>query len=111
MSHCGWNSTLESISAGVAIVAWPMAFDQFFNSRSVIEKLGIGLRICEGYDAVPSSEVVEKTAKAAMTEEVGKEMRQRALQLKESINGDSSCKSSVKGLVSCILSLGSDEAK
>ncbi|GLJ36115.1 hypothetical protein SUGI_0724510 [Cryptomeria japonica] len=110
MSHCGWNSTLESSSAGVPLVVWPMAFDQFANARLVIEHLGLGLQICEGYDAIPSSDIVETTVKAAMTAEIGKELRQRALQIKESIN-EASCKLSVKAFVSYVFSLGFDGNK
>ncbi|GLJ36113.1 hypothetical protein SUGI_0724490 [Cryptomeria japonica] len=110
MSHCGWNSTLESISAGVPMVVWPMAFDQFANARLLIEQLGFGLQICEGYDAIPSSDVVENTVTIAMTAEIGKDMRQRALQIKESIN-EASSKLSVKAFVSYILSLGLDDNK
>ncbi|GLJ36111.1 hypothetical protein SUGI_0724470 [Cryptomeria japonica] len=110
MTHCGWNSTLESITAGVPMVGWPMAFDQFANARLVIEQLGFGLQICEGYDAIPSSDIVETTVKAAMTAEIGREMRQRALKIKESIN-EASCNLSVKAFVSYILGLGLDEYK
>ena len=28
MSHCGWNSCMESMTMGVPIVAWPMHSDQ-----------------------------------------------------------------------------------
>lgn len=40
LSHCGWNSTLESICAGVPFVAWPLAADQPMNARSVLSPPG-----------------------------------------------------------------------
>lgn len=33
MSHCGWNSVLESISAGVPVAACPLQADQHLNAR------------------------------------------------------------------------------
>ncbi|GLJ36108.1 hypothetical protein SUGI_0724360 [Cryptomeria japonica] len=110
LSHCGWNSTLESISAGLPMLAWPLILDQFANAKLVVEQFRIGLQICEGFDAIPNSDIVENTVKAAMTTEIGKEMRQRALQIKESIN-EVSCKLSVKAFVSYILSLGFKDDK
>ncbi|GLJ36105.1 hypothetical protein SUGI_0724320 [Cryptomeria japonica] len=103
LSHCGWNSTLEGISAGVPMLAWPLMLDQFAKFR-------LGLQLCEGFDAITSSYVVENTVKTAMTAEIGKEMCLRALQIKESIN-EASCKLSVKSFVSYILSHGLDEDK
>ncbi|XP_057867576.1 scopoletin glucosyltransferase [Cryptomeria japonica] len=105
MTHCGWNSTLESISAGVPMVVWPMGFDQFINAKLVTEHLGLGLQICEGLDAIPSSDIVENTVKAAMATEIGEDMRLRALKIKESIN-EASCKlSGMEGFLSYVLSL------
>ncbi|GAU24226.1 hypothetical protein TSUD_23630 [Trifolium subterraneum] len=43
MSHCGWNSTLESISMGVPIAAWPMHSDQPRNSVLITQVLKVGL--------------------------------------------------------------------
>ncbi|KAL7194433.1 hypothetical protein ACSBR1_034782 [Camellia fascicularis] len=39
MSHCGWNSCLESITMGVPIVAWPMHSDQPKNAFLVTDIL------------------------------------------------------------------------
>ncbi|XP_059462891.1 7-deoxyloganetic acid glucosyltransferase-like isoform X2 [Corylus avellana] len=43
LTHSGWNSTLESIVAGVPMVCWPQIADQQINSRWVSEVWRIGL--------------------------------------------------------------------
>lgn len=45
VSHCGWNSVLESLCAGVPILAWPMMAEQHLNAKFVVDELRIGLRI------------------------------------------------------------------
>lgn len=35
LSHCGWNSILESVCAGVPILGWPSMAEQHTNARSV----------------------------------------------------------------------------
>ncbi|CAD6219667.1 unnamed protein product [Miscanthus lutarioriparius] len=38
LSHCGWNSILESVTAGVPLAVWPMHADQPFNSRFLVDE-------------------------------------------------------------------------
>ncbi|XP_058112454.1 UDP-glycosyltransferase 89B2-like [Magnolia sinica] len=55
LSHCGWNSVLEAIVAGVPMLAWPMGADQFFNAGLLEDHLGIATRVCGGAESVPDS--------------------------------------------------------
>jgi UDP:flavonoid glycosyltransferase YjiC (YdhE family) len=45
LSHCGWNSVLESVCAGVPLAVWPMMFDQPINATLVVDELGVGIRV------------------------------------------------------------------
>ncbi|KAJ0958492.1 putative UDP-glucuronosyl/UDP-glucosyltransferase, UDP-glycosyltransferase family [Helianthus annuus] len=45
ITHCGWNSTLEAVCAGIPMVTWPHFADQFLNERFIVNVLKIGLKI------------------------------------------------------------------
>ncbi|PWA79737.1 UDP-glycosyltransferase 71E1 [Artemisia annua] len=45
VSHCGWNSTLESIWCGVPIAAWPLYAEQQTNAFQLVVELGIAAEI------------------------------------------------------------------
>jgi cis-zeatin O-glucosyltransferase len=89
MSHCGWNSCLESITMGVPIAAWPMHSDQPRNTVLITKILKIGVVVKEWKlrDAVVTSNIVESAVKRLMASTEGDEMRKRAAEMGESVRG------------------------
>ncbi|KAH9291922.1 hypothetical protein KI387_042887, partial [Taxus chinensis] len=83
MSHCGWNSSIESISMGVPLVTWPMFADQHFNSKLLTEELRVGVQFCQHIEEIPCQVKVEKSVRLLLCDEEGKEMRKRAQKLKD----------------------------
>ncbi|KAJ9540558.1 hypothetical protein OSB04_027064 [Centaurea solstitialis] len=86
VSHCGWNSVLESVCGGVPMVAWPLMAEQPLNAKFVVEEVGIGVRVetCNGrLDGFVGWEVLEKRVREVMEGEKGKEMRRKVEELRE----------------------------
>lgn len=87
MSHCGWNSCTESISAGVPMAAWPMHSDQPLNAILISQLLRVGFIVREwkSRDEIVRSERVEESVRRLMASEEGDELRQRAAELSAAI--------------------------
>ncbi|GAB4830219.1 hypothetical protein Ancab_019861 [Ancistrocladus abbreviatus] len=45
MTHCGMNSTLESAFCGVPVLTFPLAVDQYPNSKLLVEDWQVGWRL------------------------------------------------------------------
>ncbi|XP_028778612.1 UDP-glycosyltransferase 90A1-like [Neltuma alba] len=86
LSHCGWNSVLEGICAGVPILAWPMMAEQHLNAKMVEEEIKVGLRVDKYHGSVRGlvkREGVMKMVKELMEGEKGREARKKVTQLAE----------------------------
>ncbi|KAJ9674657.1 hypothetical protein PVL29_023908 [Vitis rotundifolia] len=85
LSHCGWNSTLESISHGVPMIAWPLYAEQRMNATMLTEEVGVAARpvVGEGKNVVGREEI-ERVVRLVMEGEEGKEMRRRVRELQSS---------------------------
>ncbi|PON89238.1 UDP-glucuronosyl/UDP-glucosyltransferase [Trema orientale] len=88
LSHCGWNSVLESISNGVPIIGWPFVADQFYNAKFLEEVLGVGVEVARGKSSrVGHEEMVEKIELVMNINgtEKGREIRRRAWEVRDII--------------------------
>ncbi|KAI3413103.1 Glycosyltransferase [Psidium guajava] len=92
MTHCGWNSTLEGVSAGVPMVTFPHSAEQFFNEKFVTDVLRIGVRVGSmewtSWKTEPGPPVGREKVEAAVRKlmdggEEAAEMRRRASDLGE----------------------------
>lgn len=90
VSHCGWNSTLESIWFGVAMVTLPLYGEQQFNAFELVVELGLAVEIKMDYrrdprmnsDFVVTADVIEGGIKKLM-EEVDSERRKKVNEASE----------------------------
>ncbi|KAK7284980.1 hypothetical protein RJT34_19735 [Clitoria ternatea] len=80
ITHCGWNSTLEAICAGVPMVTWPLFADQFLNESQVVHVLKVGVKVG-----------TEKPVKWGEEEKIGVQVRKENVERAiERIMGDTS---------------------
>jgi len=82
LTHCGWNSTLESIKSGVPMIAWPLYAEQRLNATMLAEELGVALRpaVLPAKKVVKRDEV-EKLVRGLMEGKEGKVVRDRVKEL------------------------------
>ncbi|KAJ4961381.1 hypothetical protein NE237_021291 [Protea cynaroides] len=83
VTHCGWNSVLEAICAGVPMVAWPLYAEQRLNRLFLVEQMKLALPMDESEGGFVSAAVVEHRVKELMESEEGKAIRERTLAMKD----------------------------
>jgi cis-zeatin O-glucosyltransferase len=87
LSHCGWNSTMESMSHGKPILAWPMHSDQPWDAELVCKylKAGFLVRPCEKHAEVIPAATIQAVIERLMVSDDGLPVRQRATAIGEAV--------------------------
>lgn len=83
LTHCGWNSILESIVHGVPLIAWPLYAEQKMNAVMLTEDLKVALRAKVDENGLVGREEVAKLAKVLIEGEEGKRLGQKMKDLKD----------------------------
>ncbi|XP_057982090.1 anthocyanidin 3-O-glucosyltransferase 2-like [Malania oleifera] len=89
VSHCGWNSTLESVWCGVPIATWPMYAEQQINAFQMVKELGLSVEISLDYrknvgedaNCLISAEDIERGVRRVMESE--SEIRRKVKEMKQ----------------------------
>ncbi|XP_057441372.1 soyasapogenol B glucuronide galactosyltransferase-like [Lotus japonicus] len=112
VTHCGWNTTLESIIAGLPMATMPLFAEQFYNEKLLVDVLGIGVSVGVkkwknwtevGDEIVRREDIVKAIALLMGGGEEALEMRRRVRALsdaaKKTIQPGGSSHTKVKGLI------------
>ncbi|KMT20344.1 hypothetical protein BVRB_1g003430 [Beta vulgaris subsp. vulgaris] len=75
LTHCGWNSILESIVYGVPLIAWPLYAEQRMNAVMLNEGLGVALRPKGNGCGLIEADEIAKVVNDLMGGEDGKKAR------------------------------------
>ncbi|XP_050363564.1 UDP-glucose flavonoid 3-O-glucosyltransferase 7-like [Argentina anserina] len=88
LCHCGWNSILEAVSAGIPLITWPVSADNFFIEKLVTQILRVGVGVgAEKWvsfvdeslktEASVKRDAIEKAVTRSLKGEEAEEMRKR----------------------------------
>ncbi|XVF07800.1 hypothetical protein REPUB_Repub06bG0171000 [Reevesia pubescens] len=125
LTHCGWNSVLEGVCAGLPMITWPLLADQFFNEKLVVQVLKIGERVGaeismkwgeeEKYGVMVKREQIMKAIDLVMDAGEGEERRKRVMELgvlaKKAFEKKGSSYVNVKRLIEDIIQISGRKAE
>ncbi|KAJ9171492.1 hypothetical protein P3X46_014853 [Hevea brasiliensis] len=84
LTHCGWNSILESVVNGVPLIAWPLYAEQTMNAVMLTEDIKVALRPkANVQNGLIERHEISKVVRGLMEGKEGKKVRNRMKDLKD----------------------------
>ncbi|CAL5400898.1 unnamed protein product [Camellia sinensis] len=83
LTHCGWNSTLESVVHGIPLITWPLYAEQKMNAVMLTEDLRVALKVKVSENSIVGRIEIAKVVKDLMEGKEGKQVRCRMRDLKD----------------------------
>ncbi|KAK1417525.1 hypothetical protein QVD17_26654 [Tagetes erecta] len=82
LSHCGWNSLIESVTAGVPLIVCPQWSDQPTNAKVVIDVWKVGVKVNKNSEGLFDGEEVGRCVGEIMSGSRSEEFRKNAAEMK-----------------------------
>ncbi|MCD9643561.1 hypothetical protein HAX54_031144 [Datura stramonium] len=112
LTHCGWNSVLESMVRGIPLIAWPLYAEQRSNAVMLTEDLKVALRPKIRDDDIVGRWEITEMVKKLMKDEEGKKVHIRMRELKDAtrkvLNEDGSSTKALDELASKLKNVSLD---
>ncbi|OIT28528.1 udp-glycosyltransferase 75b2 [Nicotiana attenuata] len=107
LTHCGWNSTLESLSSRIPVVACPLWTDQGCNAKLIQDVWKTGVRVNANEEGLVERDEFTRCIEIVMEGEKREEIRENAKKwkdlAKEAMNENGSSNLNLKAYVNEIL--------
>jgi anthocyanidin 3-O-glucoside 5-O-glucosyltransferase len=84
VTHCGWNSTLESLVCEVPVVAFPHWTDQGTNAKLIADVWKTGVRVVANEEGIVEGDEIKRCLDLVMAHgKTGEDIRKNAKKWKD----------------------------
>ncbi|CAL0300349.1 unnamed protein product [Lupinus luteus] len=85
ITHCGWNSSMETLTSGVPVLTFPAWGDQVTNAKYLVDVFGVGIRLGYGQaeNKLVSRDKVKKCLLKATEGSKAEDLKKNALRWKK----------------------------
>ncbi|KAI3964076.1 hypothetical protein MKW92_035874 [Papaver armeniacum] len=83
VTHCGWNSILEAVSAGVPMIGWPLYAEQRVNRVALVKEMKLSLWLNESENGLVTAAEIEARVNSLMDSEEGRALKERVTVAKD----------------------------